>query len=245
MKKTLLWITLFAIAMGFVETSVAIYLRVIHYPHGFQFPLVPMEYDIALTEIIREAATMLMLFGAGAIAGRTRVQSMAYFLYSFAIWDIFYYVFLKLMINWPDSIMSWDLLFLIPMPWVGPVLAPVLVCLNLIIFSLLAVYFDTNGYKASMKFRERGLYFLGCFIIIFSFIIDYYLAATNNGTSHDRIWALFSDRKLFEEALNYRPQTFAWNIFLSGFALLWLSIGLYATRILKSRTDDKIPYSVA
>jgi hypothetical protein len=245
MKKTLLWITLFAIAMGYLETAVVIYLRAMHYPGGFHFPLEPMRHSIAVTEFFREVATILMLIGAGAIAGKSRVQAVAYFLYSFAIWDLFYYVFLKIMLNWPESLLSWDLLFLIPLPWVGPVLTPCLVCVSLIAFSLLAIYFDTNGYKASMKFRERGIFILGSLVIIVSFIIDYYLVVTNNGSSHDKLWSLFTDRKLFEEALNYRPQVFAWRIYLSGLAMLWLSIGMYAWRVWKSRVNEKLPFSVA
>lgn len=91
--KTIVWLTLFSIAMGFMETAVVVYLRKIYYPGGFHFPLVPISSDIALIEFIREAATLIMLFGIGALTGKTVSQKFAFFIYCFAIWDIFYYVF--------------------------------------------------------------------------------------------------------------------------------------------------------
>src|SRR5271167_2605871 len=97
------WLTLFSIAMGFMETAVVIYLRKVYYPRGFQFPLVPIEPSIALTEFLREAATIIMLLGIGILTGKTRAQKFAFFIYCFAVWDIFYYVFLKIFLNWPES----------------------------------------------------------------------------------------------------------------------------------------------
>ena len=96
-KKTLLWVAIFSTAMGYLECTVVVYLREIYYPGGFNFPLAPIDKPIAITEIGREAATLVMLLGIGFLAGKTAVQRFAYFIYSFAIWDIFYYVFLKVL----------------------------------------------------------------------------------------------------------------------------------------------------
>lgn len=245
MKKTLIWVTLFAIAMGYLETAIVIYLRTMHSDSGFHIPVNQMTHGIAFTELFREAATILMLIGAGAIAGRSRVQSVAWFLYSFAIWDLFYYVFLKVMLNWPDSILSWDLLFLIPLPWVGPVLTPCIVCITLIAFSLTAVWFDTNGYYARMKMRERLGFILGSAVIIISFMIDYYLTITNNGSTHEKLWSLFSDRKLFEQALTYKPEVFAWKTYITGELILCGSIAAYAYRVAKTKVTGRIPMVTA
>ncbi|CAN5476760.1 hypothetical protein BH10BAC1_BH10BAC1_14060 [soil metagenome] len=125
--KTIIWLTVFSIAMGFLETSIVVYLRKLYYPAGFEFPLVPVPIDIATTEFWREVATIIMLIGAGVMAGKNATQRFVFFLYSFAIWDIFYYVFLKLLRNWPESLFTWDILFLIPVPCVGPVIAPCIV----------------------------------------------------------------------------------------------------------------------
>ncbi len=97
-KKKFIWISLFAIAMGFLETSVVVYLRELYYPEGFTFPLVIIPNKIAVVEFWREIATIIMLVGAGIIAGKTRLTRFAYFIIAFAIWDIFYYVFLYVLL---------------------------------------------------------------------------------------------------------------------------------------------------
>ncbi|MBE0653305.1 MAG: hypothetical protein IH594_05880, partial [Bacteroidales bacterium] len=112
MKRKILYVSLFAIAIAFLETAVVIYLRELMYPEGFRFPLAPISPDLALTEILREASTLIILVMIGALAGKKLVDGFAWFLYTFALWDLFYYVFLKVMIGWPESIMTWDVLFL-------------------------------------------------------------------------------------------------------------------------------------
>jgi hypothetical protein len=74
LTKTWLWLTVFSVAMGFLETAVVVYLRELYYPAGFAFPLAPIETSVAVTELLREAATLLMLLGVGVLAGRTAVQ---------------------------------------------------------------------------------------------------------------------------------------------------------------------------
>ena len=97
MKRNLLIVTIFAIAMGLLESAVVIYLRDILYPGGFEFPLNPIRPDLLWTEVFRELATLVMLLGVGILAGRTLAERFAWFLYAFAVWDIFYYVFLWLL----------------------------------------------------------------------------------------------------------------------------------------------------
>ena len=101
--KKITWLTLFSIAMGFMETAVVIYLRKIYYPSGFQFPLIPVDTNVALVEFLREAATLIMLLAIGILTGKTASQKFAYFIFCFAIWDIAYYVFLKILLNWPAT----------------------------------------------------------------------------------------------------------------------------------------------
>ncbi|MBK6345556.1 MAG: hypothetical protein IPF68_06385 [Bacteroidales bacterium] len=81
-----------------------------------------------------------MLLVAGIIAGRNSAQRFVFFLFCFAIWDIFYYVFLYLLIGWPASLLDWDILFLLPVPWIGPVLAPCLLSLMMIMLIILVVW---------------------------------------------------------------------------------------------------------
>lgn len=124
------WLALlvFGVAMGALEGIVVVYLRELYYPGGFAFPLAPMPRAIYLAELAREACTLLMLGGLAALAATGFLRQFAVFLWSFAIWDVAYYAALKVALDWPASWLTWDILFLIPVPWVGPVLSPLLYC---------------------------------------------------------------------------------------------------------------------
>jgi hypothetical protein len=124
--------TIFSIAMAYLESAVVVYLRLIYYPNGFNFPMVTIPLPIALTEIGREVATIVMLWFLARLAARNRKELIAMFLYNFAVWDIFYYVWLKVLLDWPAGWTDWDILFLIPLPWIAPWLAPALISAGLI-----------------------------------------------------------------------------------------------------------------
>lgn len=171
-KKIILLVSLFAIAFAFVEASVVVYLRLLYYPDGFAFPLKPGLMDTIGVELLREAATIIMLVAVGAVAGKNRWQRFAYFLIAFGVWDIFYYLWLKAVLDWPASILEWDILFLIPWPWIGPVIAPVLVSVAMIAGGALILHRDgENG-----LFRPRRsaiiLSLFGSGIILASFLVD-------------------------------------------------------------------------
>jgi hypothetical protein len=172
-KQTILWLTIFSIAFGFVESAVVVYLREIYYPRGFSFPLAPMSSQHAIAEIIREAATLVMLLSAGYIAGRNIRERCAFFMYCFAVWDIFYYVFLKLLIDWPDSLFTWDILFLIPVIWSGPVIAPLLVSVTLLILAGMVLYREKTGNPLKIKGLTGILFLAGIFLIFAAFIWDF------------------------------------------------------------------------
>ena len=147
----------FGIAFAYIESAVVVYLRVIFHPDGFTFPLnnvntILQHKALLLTEIGREAATIVLIFTGAWLFGRNHRQRFAYFLTIFAVWDIFYYVWLKVFSayfkaipKWPQSIMDWDILFLIPVAWAGPVLAPVLVSIILLAFAMIILYRDSRG----------------------------------------------------------------------------------------------------
>jgi hypothetical protein len=143
-------VVLLAIAFGYIEAAVVVYLREIFHPNGFvfpltQFPLTGRTNPLLLVEVGREAATLAFIFSASFLVGRNRKQRVAFFMIIFAVWDIFYYVFLKLILGWPASIMDWDVLFLIPVPWAGPVLSPILVSVMMLVFAGLILYRDYAG----------------------------------------------------------------------------------------------------
>src|SRR5215468_561177 len=97
--------TVYAVAMAYLESAVVVYLRRLYYPQGFDFPLVIVDIPTLLIELGREAATIVMLATVGIAAGRTKVGKFAYFLLLFGVWDIFYYVWLKAFLGWPDSLL--------------------------------------------------------------------------------------------------------------------------------------------
>lgn len=224
---------MFSIAMGYMETSVVVYLRKIYYPDGFKFPLIPVSKDIAITEFWREAATILMLIGAGVMAGRNAAQRFVFFLYSFAIWDIFYYVFLKVLLSWPGSLFTWDILFLIPVPWAGPVIAPCIVSLTMILFTFVVLYYQEKSKYVHINFIEWILFITGSLVTVISFLWDYIIYISTN-ESEQVIWILSSSNDMFDEVKNYVPQHFNWWLFGTGQCIILFAIFLLYKRVRRS-----------
>ena len=139
-NKRLLWVTVFGVAFGFLESSVVVYLRALYYPEGFSFPLKLMSAHHLSVELAREGSTLVMLVAVGALAGTKVWERFAYFLVAFGVWDIFYYVWLKAASGWPSTPYDWDILFLIPLPWIGPVIAPVAISLLMIVCGVIIVF---------------------------------------------------------------------------------------------------------
>jgi len=128
MKKKLLALFAYAFVMGYLETSVAIYLRALYHPAGFAVETgLKFTSQIYQIEIFREAATIVMLLAVAYLAFEKYKDKIITFLWIFAIWDLTYYLFLKLILNWPPSLKTLDVLFLIPVPWVAPVWFPIAV----------------------------------------------------------------------------------------------------------------------
>lgn len=220
LSKTITWISFFAIAMGFLENAVVIYLRELYYPNGFRFPLQPIPTTIARVELFRELATLIMLVAVGILAGKTKLQRFAYFILAFAVWDLFYYVFLYLCIGWPQSLATWDILFLIPVPWVGPVWAPCLLCLIMIPGSLHVIYKEETTKNHRVPIVHWWIMITGALICIAAFMWDYLVFTHNRANS----WSMFSSQKLFSDMSIYTPQTFNAELFFTGFLLMCLSL---------------------
>jgi hypothetical protein len=163
------WLAVFAVAMGFLEAAVVVYLRELYYPDGFGFPIVIIPEHIALVELVREATTLFMLLGVAAVAARDRHDAFFVYGFLFGTWDVVYYVGLWAFLDWPSSLMEWDLLFLIPVPWLGPVIYPVAVS------CLLIGGFVTNEILASrgLVLRLRAVDWLaaaaGAALVVLSF----------------------------------------------------------------------------
>lgn len=206
MLRASLALTLFAVAFGYVEAAVVVYLRHIYdplrqalypgRPTGDLFPLIPIgqlssEHVRLLTvELGREAATLLMLSGVALLAAPERRQWIAGFAIAFGVWDISFYVFLKVLIDWPASLLTWDLLFLIPVPWVGPVLAPVIVSAVMIVCGFIALSRDWNGRPIDATSSHWIGLIGGALAIIASFTWNYRTLIAGAPPGHFN-WILF------------------------------------------------------
>lgn len=156
--------------MAAVESAVVVYLRALHTGAA---PLSVLEYQLPMRllgiEVAREAATLVMLITVAAIAARSAWERLLHFALMFGVWDIFYYVWLFVFIGWPPSLFTWDILFLIPVPWLGPVIAPVIVSLCLIGGAL----FLLSRPERRLSQRAWVLASVGCAVVLLSFMIDY------------------------------------------------------------------------
>ena len=145
-SRKLLTSALFALSFGFVEGAVAIYLgvavglltghagslsdvaRLSADLHGQQSQtLNNLPPSLLRIEVLREAASMLMLLSVAILAQHKRRERFATFLWIFALWDMGYYVALWATVRWPDSPTSADVLFFIPVPWTSQVWFPILI----------------------------------------------------------------------------------------------------------------------
>ncbi len=125
----------FAVAMAWLESATVYYLRtLVDRVEPYQPNPLPIQGVLGQVELVREAATLLMLLAVGMLAGKTWRARWGYSAVAFGVWDILYYVFLRVMCGWPRSLFDWDVLFLIPLPWWGPVLAPVSIAILMIVW---------------------------------------------------------------------------------------------------------------
>lgn len=212
MKKNLFVLTLFSISMAMLESAVVIYLRALYYPQGFKFPVETLGSTILITELFRELATLIMLATIGYMNGETKTERIGAFFFSFGVWDIFYYVFLKILLNWPANILDWDLLFLLPIPWIGPVLAPCLISLTLIGIYLLILYKKQQGVTISLHRTFWLLAALGFTMMLYTFMADAakVLMEVSQANNFD----------LLRDIRSLIPKQYNWPFFLLGEAVV-------------------------
>jgi hypothetical protein len=189
-KKSLLALVLFGVAFGYLEAAVVGYLRILHessrrrfHPDrqpGDLFPLLTRD-EVRTTgqsktlaiEIGREISTMLMLAAVALAVAGNFGQWTAAFVIAFGVWDIAFYVFLKILLGWPASLLTWDILFLIPVPWVAPVLAPVLVAAAMVAGGVCHLWLESIGRRAHLNAWHAAGIVAGGLVIIVSFTLDY------------------------------------------------------------------------
>ena len=138
----LAYAAIFAVAFGMNEAAVVVYLRgatgLLADAATQEYVLDKLPKFLTAVEMFREGATLVMLSAVALLGTTSRQERWALFLWMFAFWDVFYYVGLWLIIRWPPSLFTQDVLFLIPTPWIAPVWFPILVSLLTIVALLMA-----------------------------------------------------------------------------------------------------------
>lgn len=217
-KIKTLHLILFFISMAMLESAVVIYLRELLYPEGFIFPLVDMKPIVILTELARELATILMLWTISYIAGSCKSSRFAWFIIGFGIWDIFYYVFLYIFIHWPLTFIDWDILFLIPLPWYGPVIAPIIISIEMILLGFLILKYSLKNQRIIWHSLSITLMISGCFIALWTFMGDFILTLK---LTKSLTWS----ENILYHSQTYIPKTFPYGLFF--IACSFLSSGIY------------------
>lgn len=194
-------VVVFAMAMAWVESAVVFYLRT-HMDRivPYQRNPLPVIGGFAAVELPREFATLVMLFTVGVLAGKTWRARWGYMLIAFGVWDIFYYVFLRVICGWPQSLLDWDVLFLIPLVWWGPVLAPLLISLLMISWGTLVSRVDNS----QTSWRAWLMNVAGGALALYVFMADS-LRVAGNG---------------FESIRTVLPAHFNWSLFLIALGLM-------------------------
>ena len=193
------WVAVYAVAMAYLEAAVVVYLRALlhieltHVSLGHYFKI----------EVGREAATMAMLIAVGWIAGRKLQDRLAYAAFAFGLWDIWYYVWLAVLIGWPETLFDWDILFLIPLRWWGPVLSPMLVALLLCIVSTFTIIRTERGEKVEFTSVRLVASALGGLLVLYVFMADAISALVRGDMGWDG-----------------RPSAFNWPLFLLAMVLM-------------------------
>lgn len=209
LTRLIVGLVLFGIAFGYIEAAVVVYLRAVYEPvreqlnpehvSGELFPLIRFDQLQSAgdqhvrqlqTELGREFAALVLLAGAALLSARNFNEWIASYIIAFGIWDIFYYMFLRLLIDWPASLLTWDVLFLLPVPWAGPVIAPMLVAAPMIAAGLLLLWRERTDRPVAFTAWHWISMIAGGLVIVISFAWDYRHLMTG-GYPRPFHWPLF------------------------------------------------------
>jgi hypothetical protein len=211
--RILVLLTLFATAMAQVEAALVVHLRSIYYPADplSLFPMALLSPRDLRIELVRELATVVMILGVALLAARGAVRVFAAFVYVFGLWDILYYAWLKIMIGWPTAWLEWDVLFLIPWPWLGPWITPALIALLFVIWGGRVI---AGATEPVFPVPAMALFTLGALAGLAAFLLPALplLAAGD------------------EAFLSYMPGRFPWMIYSVGLGLMMLGLLLSSLR---------------
>ena len=228
-RRTWLLVVVFAIGMAWVEAACVYYLRVMFDRlDPYQANPLPIVGVMEHVELVREAATLVMLFTIGALAGRTWHRRLGYATIAFGVWDIFYYVFLYVICGWPKSPFDWDLLFLLPLPWWGPVLAPVCIAALMIAWGTLVSQSAAADPAASVTPTAWRLNWVGVSLALYVFMAD----------------ALRALPQGLEATRTVLPQVFNWWGFIAALMLMAAPVAQMAWRMYLASAPSAVVRSV-
>jgi hypothetical protein len=214
LSKRWLLVVAYAVAMAWLEAATVYDLRVMaDRVNPYQPNPLPMSAVVERVELVREAATLVMLLTVGALAGRTWRARIAYAAIAFGVWDIFYYAFLRWICGWPTSLFDWDILFLLPLPWWGPVLAPACIAMLMIVWGTLESEWSREARETFTS--TRSLSWLGIALALYVFMADS-LRAVHQGIAATRF---------------VLPTSFNWSLFALALALMAAPVAQTAWRI--------------
>ena len=174
--KTAVVVLAYAVAMAYLESAVVVYLQLaLGGEVGAIFPLRPAieAGSLVAIEAGREAATLVMIGALGVLVGGTGPERLAWSAVVFGAWDIGYYAWLHVLSGWPPSLGTPDLLFLLPVPWVGPIWSPVGVSLALVGVGLVAARAERSGRELALSRRQWIAGLGGGLLVVLSFTLDY------------------------------------------------------------------------
>ena len=198
------FVALYAIAMAYVEAAAVSYLREMRGIDDLMHDLPATLDRFVAIEIGREAATIVMLLSVGWIAGRRLQDRLGFFVFAFGVWDIAYYGWLSLFEGWPRSPFDWDILFLIPVPWWGPVLAPALIAAMMCVGGAAAVIGADRGVSWRVSWTNAAVAAAGIALVLYTFTADG-LGALPDGR---------------DAVARVRPPDFEWPLFVAGFVVM-------------------------
>ena len=207
MRESGRWITvvIFAIAMALVEAAVVAYLRtLIGSADPYRAGALTLPAWMMRTEIAREAATLVMLATVAWLAGRNWRARLGYFLIAFGVWDIFYYLFLAPISGWPRSLLAWDVLFLIPLPWWGPVFAPTSIAVLMFALGTQITQFGKDESPPWPSLLSWSLCIAGTLLALYVFMTD----------------AIHAPKWDAETLNNILPVSFNWMLFIVALVLM-------------------------
>lgn len=200
--ERLLWVSIYAVAMALLEAAVVVYLRGLLDVSADRVSL----GSYGRVEVGREVATVVMLVAVGWLSGKTGADRLAYGLLAFGLWDIGYYAWLRVLIGWPATLLDWDLLFLVPLPWWGPVLAPALIAALICANAVLALGRLEREERPRFTPARVGLVTTGGALALYVFTSD----------------SLHAFLKGWPNWYALRPGPFRWSLFLVALALMAL-----------------------